>query len=143
VIEVFLPYTRLCSPNISRHWAQRHSANKRLAKRIKNHFLEARKDLQARKILNPTQSMDKKENCATVKEMALVTILYIHPRAAQMDDDNRDLCCKHVRDTVAAIMIPGLRPGMADGDKRIQWQIKQEKGAPREYSLKITIEAIP
>jgi len=67
-----------------------------------------------------------------------VTLTRVGPRA--LDYDNMVYSLKKTRDTIASILIPGLKPGRADGDKRITWIYKQAKGAPKEYALLIDIE---
>lgn len=67
-----------------------------------------------------------------------IVLTRIAPRSLD-DDDNLPTSLKYVRDQVAAEITGDYRPGRADGDKRIKWQYKQEKGAPREYAVRIEI----
>lgn len=41
------------------------------------------------------------------------------------DDDNLIAAMKHVRDSIANYINPGLAPGQADNDKRIKWTCLQ------------------
>lgn len=43
---------------------------------------------------------------------------------------------KWIVDTIADLLIPGLRPGMADSDPRITWQFYQQKS--KAYGLRVT-----
>lgn len=54
-----------------------------------------------------------------------------------LDPDNLQFSFKAVRDEVANRLIPGLRPGMADGDPRIKWEYEEQK--EKGNSLKIEI----
>ena len=45
-----------------------------------------------------------------------------------LDFDNLVYSFKYIRDEVADLIIPGLARGRADGDKRIEWDYKQEIG---------------
>jgi len=63
-----------------------------------------------------------------------VIITRVSPR--MLDSiDNLPASVKFVIDAVADYLIPGLRPGRADGDKRLSFEVKQEKGCPREQAL--------
>ncbi len=56
-----------------------------------------------------------------------------------METDNRIASMKAAIDAIAGVLIPGLPPGIADSDKRLQWEITQKKGQVREYALEIKI----
>lgn len=70
-----------------------------------------------------------------------VTLTRIAPRSLD-EEDNLPAALKCAKDAVADILVPNLAPGRADGDKRISWHFKQEKGEKREYALKIELESI-
>jgi len=53
------------------------------------------------------------------------------------EDDNLRMAFKSIKDKVAALLIPGLAPGRADGDKRITWKYAQEKSRKLGINLKI------
>lgn len=55
-----------------------------------------------------------------------ITLTRISPR--ELDEDNLPPAFKFIRDALASLIIPGLAPGRADGDKRIKWRYAQEKG---------------
>jgi len=68
-----------------------------------------------------------------------VTLTRIAPRSLD-DHDNLRTALKLAVDTVADQLIPGLKAGRADGSKEISWIFKQERGAVREYALKIELQ---
>lgn len=57
-----------------------------------------------------------------------------------LDYDNLVASQKYVLDAICDLLIPGLRPGRADGDKRISTVYNQEKG--KILGIRITIEFI-
>lgn len=63
----------------------------------------------------------------------VVTLTRIAPRA--IDDDNNVAGCKAVRDAVAELLEAD------DGDSRITWIYRQERGTPRKYAVRVRIEA--
>lgn len=66
-----------------------------------------------------------------------VTIVRIAPRA--LDDDNAVGSAKHVRDGIAdALERLGVK---SDRDPRVTWDVKQERGLPREYAVRIEIRS--
>ena len=66
-----------------------------------------------------------------------VTIVRIAPRA--LDSDNAVGSAKHARDGIAdALAAIGLRD---DRDARVTWLVGQERGKPREYGVRIILEA--
>ena len=64
-----------------------------------------------------------------------VTLISISER--EKDFDNFVYSMKFFRDAIADLILPGMPPGRADGDKRITWDYKQEKGS---YGVRIEIE---
>lgn len=63
----------------------------------------------------------------------IVTLTRIAPR--RFDDDNLASGFKACRDEIAAIL------KIDDGDSRITFLYDQQKGKPREYAIRIRIEA--
>jgi hypothetical protein len=116
--QIFLevPLRLFSEANVSQHWSKKY-------KRKKFH-----------------------QNCVTLSLNSFerpslpccVILTRVAPRFLD-DQDNLGMAMKHVIDAVASWIIPGLAPGRADGDPRINWKIKQEKGKPKEYGLKIEI----
>ena len=68
---------------------------------------------------------------------ATITFTRIAPRS--LDEDNHLSAWKHIRDSIADILIPGLRPGRADGDKRLTFRYAQAKGKVKEHAVEILI----
>ena len=67
-----------------------------------------------------------------------VTIVRIAPRA--LDSDNAVGSAKHARDGIAdALAAIGLRD---DRDARVTWHVEQERGAPKTYGVRITLESV-
>lgn len=59
----------------------------------------------------------------------------IAPRS--LDIDNLWFSMKVSIDAISDWLIPGLPPGKADSDERIEIACKQKKGKPREYALEV------
>lgn len=76
-----------------------------------------------------------------IKPPCLVTITRVAPRSLDALD-NLPSSLKHVIDAIASYLIPGLKPGRADGSKEISWHLSQEKGPPKTYALRIKIEQL-
>jgi len=68
-----------------------------------------------------------------VAEPTTVTLTRIAPR--RLDGDNLQGSFKAVRDAVAD------RMGIDDADPRVTWRYAQEKGAPKEYAVRVEIQA--
>lgn len=63
---------------------------------------------------------------------AVVTMTRIAPR--ELDDDNAVRSCKAIRDELALLM------GIDDRDPRVKWVVKQSKGSPKQYGVRVQIE---
>lgn len=63
----------------------------------------------------------------------VVTMTRIAPR--QLDDDNLRSGFKALRDGIAD------RLGVPDNDPRIEWRYGQERGEPKQYAARVTLEA--
>jgi hypothetical protein len=66
-----------------------------------------------------------------------VIITRVSPR--KMDDDNNIGACKHIRDLMGNLIIPGLKPGRADGSEFITWKYVQEKKGKGIYEVDIKV----
>jgi hypothetical protein len=62
----------------------------------------------------------------------VVTLTRIGPR--ELDSDNLAGGFKAVRDQVAICL------GVDDGDERVRWVYRQERGRPREYAIRVRVE---
>lgn len=117
MISVTIPI-RIESRNKSEHWSNGY----------------ARKKSQAANVALVLKSQIK--HC---RLPVTVTLTRVAPR--DLDSDNlQGGDMKAIRDQVAALLIPGLRPGQADSDPRITWHYAQEKAGPRVYALRIEIK---
>ena len=70
--------------------------------------------------------------CLAKSGEAAITICRVAPRA--LDDDNLVSAAKPVRDSIAAFL------GLDDRSQRMRWSVTQERGAPKEYAVRISIE---
>lgn len=71
-----------------------------------------------------------------------VKLIRIAPRS--MDDhDNLKMSFKWIVDAIAEYIHPNKAIGRADDDKKIKWEYAQEKGAPKEYAIRIEITKNP
>lgn len=105
--------------NLSEHWSKKH----------KRHQLYKAKLLQIKRdIINAKLPIE-------------ITLTRIAPRMLD-EDDNLPMAFKKIKDILADWIIPGLAPGRADGDRRLKWLFKQEKGLPKEKAIKITIKEL-
>lgn len=57
----------------------------------------------------------------------------------QLDYDNLVIAFKTIRDTLADIIIPGLRPGRADDNPDLHFKYAQE--VSKKYAIRITVES--
>lgn len=113
---VTIPVRIVSAGNISEHWRDRRKREKIIAGYVK---------LYMRPVIS-----EGDVPCT-------VRLTRVAPRP--LDGDNLQFALKNVRDTLADLLIPGLAKGQADGDPRIKWEYSQEKGKPKEYSLKIQV----
>jgi len=73
-----------------------------------------------------------------IKLPCTITLTRIAPRKFD-SSDNLPASFKYIKDAVAEYIHPGKAPGRADDDERITWLYAQEKGAVREYAIRIDI----
>lgn len=64
-----------------------------------------------------------------------VTLTRIAPRKITDEHENLRSGFKAVVDEIAKLV------GLDDGDPRIRWEYRQEKGAPKQYAVRVRIEA--
>ncbi len=77
-------------------------------------------------------------NGTMIRPPCIVVLTRIAPRKLDKED-NLPAAMKWAKDAVAEILIPGLVPGRADEDNRIEWRFDQMKGKVRQYALGIQI----
>jgi hypothetical protein len=114
---ITLPKELLSEGNKTDHWSKKYKRNK-----LKDNYLIA--------------------YCSNINITlpALIKITRIAPRA--LDFDNLHTTMKHYIDFLSSKLIPGLRSGRADSDPRLKFELLQEKGKVRQYSLKIEITTL-
>lgn len=118
------------SPNVKTHHMVQYLRNKKLGEAITWAFKLTGRLQDARSMLATAK------NSCEDKNPFIARICYIRPR--ELDYVNLVSSLKHAQDVIADILIPGLKAGRADGDKRILWDFMQKKGLPKEYALLIT-----
>ena len=114
-MEIEIPI-KIITPNKMEHWRtkyNRHKKNKKSITQILTSYIS--------KINLPVD----------------IYLTRIAPR--KLDYDNLVFSLKSHRDIISDLLIPGLRPGYADGDERLRFHYAQEKRRPKEYLLKIKI----
>lgn len=117
-----------------------HNRNKALKRAISMAFLEKGKRIEARKILEQCGETKENEDGSESERKLLVTICYCHPWL--FDKDNLIASLKHAIDSVADNLIPGLAPGRADDDSRLEFACIQKQTLDKNYNLNIRIEPI-
>ncbi len=113
LIDWILPI-KLVSPNIQEHWTKKYKRNKQQEWIIKTCWLTHETNVQL---------------------PCIVTLTRLAPR--EFDYDNMVPAFKHVKDSIADLIIPGLAPGRADGSKQIEWRYEQEKAKKQGIRIQI------
>jgi len=118
ILSFSIPMKTVSESNSCEHWSKknkRHTLQKWL---VKKSFLDHKVELTL-----PVH----------------VILIRVAPRKL---DTAENLPCsfKWIYDAICDNLIPGLKPGRADSDERITVEFRQEKGAPKEYSVKIILE---
>jgi hypothetical protein len=120
-VDQNIPYSRtipiktVSEANSSEHWT----------KRSKRHSMQKLAVLSFLRADSPQ-----------IKLPCTITLTRIAPRKFD-SSDNLPASFKYIKDAVAEYIHPGKAPGRADDDERITWQYSQEKGAVREYAIRI------
>ena len=111
-----VPIRLISEANVREHWSKKHRRKKK-QREVIGYFLN---------------SLEKP------KLPCRIVLTRIAPR--KLDYDNLVFAQKQVLDVLCDWLIPGLAPGRADGRDEIKGvEYRQERGAPREYALKIEI----
>ena len=110
------PITTFSESNSLQHWRTKHARAKK-----------------QKKLVRLILSADEPSFLLPVK------IIVTRLSSRSLDIDNLGGALKYVIDGVADYILPGLAPGRADGDKRISWELKQEKS--KEKGVKIEVYA--
>lgn len=112
-VEITLPIKLVSEANQREHWAKK-------AARVKRQRGIVRVALMA-----ATTAAER----ATLPSEVVIT--RIAPR--RLDDDNAVGACKAVRDSIAAVF------GFDDRNQAVRWTVNQERGAAKEYAVRIVI----
>lgn len=110
-----IPLRILSEGNINDHWSKKHRRNKIQTQCVRFFW---------------------KRDIGKIKLPVTITLVRQAPRT--LDSDNLVTAFKHVRDTIADLIIPGLQPGRADADNRLKFDYRQEQR--KDYGLKIIVE---
>ena len=117
MIDVLLPVRTWSEANLRAHWAKR-------ARR-------ARKQREAARLLVRAARPALLPKSGSIA----ITLTRIAPRV--LDTDNLASGLKAVRDGVADAL------GVDDGSSRLTWRYEQARGKPREYAVRVEIQAVP
>lgn len=122
MISVTIPIRTVSEANARGHWTAR-------AGRTKRHRTATALTLRSRVV-------------GRLRPPCVVSLTRIAPRS--LDDDNLRGALKAVRDEVAVWLgLPTNRRGQADdSDPRVRWEYAQERGAPRQYAVRVEIRAM-
>ena len=118
-----IPIRTISEANARGHWAKNlklHDAQKFLARTLtKNALDELPVDHELRQRNTP------------------INILMVRLAPRKLDDDNCVSSMKCIRDSIADVLVPGKRPGMADGGGRLAWTYNQRKA--KKYGVEVTL----
>ncbi len=117
-VLVTLPIKTVSEANCFEPWRKKHVRHKRQKETIRI-VLSSLKD--------------------KIKLPCTITITRIASRMLD-EHDNLRFSVKYCLDAAADFLIPGLKPGRADGDKRLTFQYAQKKGKPKEYAVSLLFE---
>lgn len=117
-VELLLPIKTISEGNCQQTWQVKAKRHRQQQARVKL-YMENYRDL--------------------IKMPVQITITRIAPR--KFDFDNLVFSQKWVLDAICDQLVPGLKPGRADGDPRIKKVIyEQEKGKPKLYATRVLFE---
>lgn len=114
-IEIRIPIRVLSEANIKDHWSRKYKRQKEIARVMKYYLNRSRRPRLPCKI----------------------TLTRVSPRF--LDVDNLWGSLKAPIDVVCDWLIPGLKPGQADSDKRIEIVCSQKKCNAGDYALEVSI----
>ena len=84
--------------------------------------------------------MNKFSN-STIQLPITISLIRIAPRSLDKED-NLPASMKFFKDYIADYLIPGKAAGRADDSDQLAWKFGQEKGKPKEYALRVSIDTI-
>lgn len=117
LIEWTLPIRAVSEANSREHWRKKSARHKVQRRWVKSAFQNERPKLEL-----PLR----------------VVITRIAPRRLD-EHDNLPMSVKYIIDALAANLTGISTPGLADSVHGLQFEVKQEKGAVREYGVRIEI----
>lgn len=117
VINWLLPIRTVSEANASEHWAKSGRRHRLQKQRVKVAFLRDRPQ---------------------AKFPLRVVITRIAPRLLD-SHDNLPVSVKYISDAIAENLTGNHVPGQADSFDGLQFEVKQEKGAIRQYAVRIEV----
>jgi len=112
-----IPLKVISSANTREHWAVKHKRDK-LQKEVVRAYLSGFKH--------------------GITTPCVIKLTRVSPR--KLDGDNLQYAFKGIRDAVCSFIIPGLAPGRADDDERLQIEYEQIRDSSKVNGFKIAIE---
>ena len=120
MIDKYIPI-RIKSPNKKEHHFKQYQRNKKEQKLVAL-------------IMMPVISC--------IKPPVLITLIRVAPRHLD-ESDNLRMGFKAIKDCIAQLFFPDTKSGEADDKECFTWFYAQEKGAPKEYAIRIQIQNSP
>lgn len=120
-----IPIRTISEANRRGHWAifkKLHDAQKLLASQFTKNVLGLLPKGDRRRSLN-----------------AVINIHLVRASPRKLDSDNLQSSMKYIRDSVADVLNPGHRPGMADGTDRLKWTYSQRPSGKDEPCVEVTL----
>lgn len=143
-VEVTLPIRTVSESNQREHWAKKAARAKgqraTTALALRGPLTSLRDQLsigdepksETRSTGHAGGNKSKVSHDTSRHAVTQVTLTRIAPRA--LDDDNLRGALKATRDGVADAL------GIDDRDARVEWRYTQERGNPRTYAVRVTVE---
>lgn len=116
--QTTIPIRLLSEGNNNDHWTKKH---------------------KRRKMQQQWTSVFWRRDIGNIKPPVAITLVRQAPRT--LDGDNLQTAFKWIRDAIADLIIPGLKPGRADNLEGLTFHYDQEKS--KEYGVKVIVEKNP
>lgn len=100
-----------------------------------HHFNRAKRVKKEREFL----SILVKPQIHALKLPVSILLVRVAPRPLDKDDNLRG-AFKSVKDILASFFLPELKPGQADDLPCFEWHYAQQKGATKEYAIRVMIK---
>lgn len=136
MLTVRVPVRLESEANARGHWSGKAGRAKAVRQAVTCAFIDAGVQVQA-VVVPPKKLGAAVRRCARWKSPPALPLVVFMARIAprQLDDDNLQRAMKAVRDQVAELI------GVDDRDPRIIWEYGQERGAAREYAVRVEVRS--